>query len=196
VPSVDIVTPLRPGVAVVSCSACVPGKTLDFLAILRYRSSAAPDSKPIPAPDPMPPHLGTGTPLSDASVPEFLARVEHPGRGDDSKLLIDLMRRVTGVEPKMWGPAIIGSVRQVQVPPRKRPRRRNASSWIQPTHGSYRALPLLHASRSGYCTVPIMSKIGRYIATIIPPTTTPRTTIMRGSMAERSALTAASTSSS
>ena len=33
-----------------------------------------------------------------------------------------------------------------------------------------------------YCTAFTMSKIGRYIATIMPPTTTPRNTIMIGSM--------------
>jgi hypothetical protein len=47
-----------------------------------------------------------------------------------------------------------------------------------------------------YCTAFIMSKIGRYMATTMPPTTTPRITIMIGSMSERSALTATSTSSS
>ena len=33
-----------------------------------------------------------------------------------------------------------------------------------------------------YCTAFIMSKIGRYIATTMPPTITPRTTIITGSM--------------
>ncbi len=48
----------------------------------------------------------------------------------------------------------------------------------------------------GYPTALIMSKIGRYMATIMPPTTTPSTTIMIGSIAARSTSTAASTSSS
>jgi hypothetical protein len=47
-----------------------------------------------------------------------------------------------------------------------------------------------------YCTVFIMSKIGRYIATTMPPTTTPSTTIIIGSINESSAPTATSTSSS
>src|SRR5438477_3526125 len=47
-----------------------------------------------------------------------------------------------------------------------------------------------------YCTAFTMSKIGRYIATTMPPTMTPSTTIMIGSMRESSVLTAASTSSS
>ena len=47
-----------------------------------------------------------------------------------------------------------------------------------------------------YCTALIMSKIGRYIATTIPPTTTPRNTIITGSRSANNPLTAASTSSS
>ncbi len=47
-----------------------------------------------------------------------------------------------------------------------------------------------------YCTALIMSKIGRYMATTMPPTTTPRNTIMIGSISESRPLTAASTSSS
>ncbi|MDQ3332553.1 MAG: DUF1801 domain-containing protein, partial [Planctomycetota bacterium] len=45
---------------------------------------------------------------TDASVEAFLESVEHPGRRADSNVLLDLMRRVTGAPPKMWGPAIIG----------------------------------------------------------------------------------------
>jgi len=47
-----------------------------------------------------------------------------------------------------------------------------------------------------YLTALIMSKIGRYMATTIPPTMRPRKTIMTGSMAARRPLTAESTSSS
>ncbi len=45
-------------------------------------------------------------------------------------------------------------------------------------------------------TTLIMSKIGKYIATIMPPTMTPKKTMSIGSMAESSASTAVSTSSS
>lgn len=47
-----------------------------------------------------------------------------------------------------------------------------------------------------HCTAFIMSKIGRYIATTIPPTTTPRNTIINGSNRLINTDTAASTSSS
>ena len=50
--------------------------------------------------------------------------------------------------------------------------------------------------RSRYCTAFIMSKIGRYIAITMPPTITPRITIIAGSISESSALTDTSTSSS
>jgi len=51
-------------------------------------------------------------------------------------------------------------------------------------------------SAAAYCTAFIMSKIGRYIATTMPPTITPRTTIITGSISESRAETATSTSSS
>ena len=47
-----------------------------------------------------------------------------------------------------------------------------------------------------YCTALTMSKIGRYIATTMPPTTTPRNTIINGSNSASNPETAASTSSS
>ncbi len=54
----------------------------------------------------------------------------------------------------------------------------------------------LHVGQTFYCTAFIISKIGRYIAITMPPTITPRITIIAGSMSESSALTATSTSSS
>src|SRR6185312_2058328 len=48
--------------------------------------------------------------------------------------------------------------------------------------------------RVAYCTALIMSKIGKYIATTMPPTTTPRNTIMIGSIRLSNPLTAVSTS--
>lgn len=47
-----------------------------------------------------------------------------------------------------------------------------------------------------YCTVSIIPKIGRYIATIMPPTITPRNRIISGSSMESRPDTATSTSSS
>jgi Domain of unknown function (DU1801) len=45
---------------------------------------------------------------TSVSVEEFLASVEHPVRRADGFALLDMMRRVTGLEPVMWGPSIVG----------------------------------------------------------------------------------------
>ncbi|RHA43625.1 DUF1801 domain-containing protein [Cellulomonas rhizosphaerae] len=41
-------------------------------------------------------------------VADFLATVAHPVRRRDAERLISLYRRVTGAEPRMWGPSIVG----------------------------------------------------------------------------------------
>ena len=45
---------------------------------------------------------------SDASVEDFLQRVENEQRKKDAFAVLDLMKRVTGEEPVMWGGSIIG----------------------------------------------------------------------------------------
>ncbi|WP_281449900.1 DUF1801 domain-containing protein [Paenarthrobacter nitroguajacolicus] len=42
------------------------------------------------------------------SVDEFLATVEHPVRRSDGLELLEMMRGITGQEPVMWGPTIVG----------------------------------------------------------------------------------------
>ena len=39
---------------------------------------------------------------------EFIAAVEHDGKREDAKVLDAMFRRVTGEEPVMWGPSMIG----------------------------------------------------------------------------------------
>ena len=48
------------------------------------------------------------TTLTDASVEAFLNSVSDDEQRADSLKVDEIMRRVTGEEPKMWGPAIIG----------------------------------------------------------------------------------------
>jgi len=45
---------------------------------------------------------------TDAPVREFIDRVAHPVRRRDAETLLELFSRVTGEEPRMWGPSIIG----------------------------------------------------------------------------------------
>jgi hypothetical protein len=45
---------------------------------------------------------------TDASVAEFLDGVEHPGRRADGKILCEMMARLSGHPPVLWGPSIVG----------------------------------------------------------------------------------------
>jgi hypothetical protein len=50
----------------------------------------------------------TTTTATGASVDDFIAAVEHPTRRADTRALNAIFREVTGWEPRMWGPSIIG----------------------------------------------------------------------------------------
>ena len=45
---------------------------------------------------------------SKASVEAFIAQAEPAARREDALVLLEIMKRVTGVEPVMWGPSIVG----------------------------------------------------------------------------------------
>lgn len=45
---------------------------------------------------------------TDADVEAFIASVEPDRRKEEAHYLVAMFRRITGEEPKMWGPAIIG----------------------------------------------------------------------------------------
>ena len=47
------------------------------------------------------------TQKTDASVDDYLAGIPG-GRGDDARALNELLIEVTGLEPAMWGPSIVG----------------------------------------------------------------------------------------
>ena len=48
------------------------------------------------------------TKLNDASVDDFLNKVEDEQKRKDCFEIVKIMKQVTNEEPKMWGPAIIG----------------------------------------------------------------------------------------
>jgi len=48
------------------------------------------------------------TQATRASVAAFIAAVPDPRRRQEARVVLDLMRRVSGLEPVMWGPSIIG----------------------------------------------------------------------------------------
>lgn len=48
------------------------------------------------------------TTQTDASVTDFIESVDDQRKRDDSYELIDLMRMITGKEPRLWGSSLIG----------------------------------------------------------------------------------------
>lgn len=42
------------------------------------------------------------------SVEQFLAKMADPQQREDSRMIVEIMSRLSGDGPKMWGPAIIG----------------------------------------------------------------------------------------
>lgn len=48
------------------------------------------------------------TQKTGASVEEFLESVANPRRRQDGLAVLAMMREITGLEPEMWGPSIIG----------------------------------------------------------------------------------------
>ena len=87
---------------------------------------------------------------NDASVEAFIDAVDHPRRREDAQVLLDLMRRVTGENPVMWGTAIVGygSYHYRYASGQKgdwpvagfSPRKQNLSIYIMPGFERYGAL--------------------------------------------------------
>jgi len=45
---------------------------------------------------------------TSSDVEEFLNGVENDNRREDAFRVLEIMKRITGEEPKMWGPGIVG----------------------------------------------------------------------------------------
>lgn len=50
----------------------------------------------------------TKTTYTGASVIDFIEQIANEQQRNDSYALMELMQRITGQKPKMWGPTIIG----------------------------------------------------------------------------------------
>jgi len=45
---------------------------------------------------------------TDSSVRDFIEKVESAQKRQDSHVLLEILKEISGFEPKMWGPSIIG----------------------------------------------------------------------------------------
>jgi hypothetical protein len=48
------------------------------------------------------------TQKTTASVEDFINNVEHEGKRKDAFEILEMMKTITGEQPKMWGPSLIG----------------------------------------------------------------------------------------
>jgi Domain of unknown function (DU1801) len=48
------------------------------------------------------------TKASGASVSRFIASLEDPARREDCQTILEIMKKATGAEPRMWGSSIVG----------------------------------------------------------------------------------------
>lgn len=90
------------------------------------------------------------TQKNDASVEAFLESVDPEKRREDSKVILKMMREVTGDEPSMWGASIIGfgSYRYKYADGRENawfqtgfsPRKQNLTLYIMPGFDRYKEL--------------------------------------------------------
>jgi hypothetical protein len=48
------------------------------------------------------------TQITDVAPNDYIATIEHPTRRSDAEILLALMTRITGLEPRMWGETMIG----------------------------------------------------------------------------------------
>lgn len=89
------------------------------------------------------------TKITQINPGDFIASIDHPTRQADAVALDALFRRVTGFQPRMWGPTIIGygqyhyrydSGREGDfLATGFSPRKANLSIYIMPGYADFRA---------------------------------------------------------
>jgi hypothetical protein len=64
--------------------------------------------KTVPAEKPAPKKSEAKTKPTAASVREFISKVDNPARRKDAETALSMYKAITGLDPKLWGPSIIG----------------------------------------------------------------------------------------
>lgn len=106
--------------------------------------------------------MANKTQPTDASVAAFIAAVEHPVRRENALTVLDMMRRISGEEPVMWGESLIGFGRyQYKYASGRQgeffilglsPRKQNLTLYIMPGYQDYSAyLDRLGKHKTGRC---------------------------------------------
>lgn len=106
--------------------------------------------------------MANKTQPTDASVTEFIEAVEHPVRQADTYTVLDMMKRISGEKPVMWGESLIGFGKYQYKYASGRegeyfilglsPRKQNLTLYIMPGYQDYGdLLAQLGKHRTGKC---------------------------------------------
>lgn len=91
------------------------------------------------------------TTVNDASVTDFINAVPDEVKRKDSFILLEIFKKITGEQPKMWGTSIIGFGAYHYKSERSRqegdwlltgfsPRKQNLTLYVMPSMGDYSSL--------------------------------------------------------
>jgi len=91
-----------------------------------------------------------------ASVARFIAAVDDEQRRKDAKVVLALLKKITGETPKMWGPTIIGFGTYKYVSGGKE------MEWPRAGFSPRKASLVLYIAREVLASDPLMKKLGKY----------------------------------
>jgi Domain of unknown function (DU1801) len=95
---------------------------------------------------------------TDASVDEFLNGVADEQQREDSYKVVEMMRRTTGDEPKMWGAAIIGFGNRVY----KSPATGREVDWMKIGFSPRKGNLTLYVLNNSEKQEPLLEKLGKH----------------------------------
>lgn len=94
---------------------------------------------------------------NDASVEEFLDKIEDEKQREDSKKVSAMMEKATGAKPKMWGGSIVGFGYQHIKSPSGR-----EVDWMEIGFSPRKAKLSLYLNISGGWDEDLLSKLGKH----------------------------------
>ncbi|MEO6333757.1 MAG: DUF1801 domain-containing protein [Pyrinomonadaceae bacterium] len=98
------------------------------------------------------------TKVNDASVEKFLDSVDDEQRRADAYKIVELMNRITGEEPKMWGAAIVGFGNRVYTSPATG----REVDWMKIGFSPRKAALTLYVLNDSAKQTELLDKLGRH----------------------------------
>ena len=98
------------------------------------------------------------TTVNDASVEDFINKIEDEVKRRDSLELLNLFSKVTGEKPKMWGPSIIGFGQYHY----KSEKSRQEGDWMLTGFSPRKQNITLYIGVGDNSDNPLLKKLGKY----------------------------------